>query len=210
MDNGKEKNNKLNFLWPKTAHLGPPFGPKIAPKYFMWVPFLRPFPGNHPNEAYKLFFWGPKWGVLGGGQKVYVQKVYVLSLFPMDEGRKDRVVKRGACDCRDRCISTNARSMSITKDSSRLRCFFAPPSMRNRRSQFSAYFTGFPPILVDLESISADFLSIFNQFQSILTSFNQFQFDSVKNSLTRSKTQELIDNRKVGKTTLNSPVQEHA
>ena len=26
----------------------------------------------------KFFFWGPKWGVLGGGQKVYVEKVYVL------------------------------------------------------------------------------------------------------------------------------------
>ena len=41
----------------------------------MRVPFLRPFPGN---EAHKLFSEGPKWGVLGGGQKVYVEKVYVL------------------------------------------------------------------------------------------------------------------------------------
>ena len=41
----------------------------------MWVPFLLSFPGN---EAHKLFFWGPNWGVLGGGQKVYVEKVYVL------------------------------------------------------------------------------------------------------------------------------------
>ena len=41
----------------------------------MWVPFLCPFPGN---EAHKLFSKGPKWGVLGGGQKVYVQKIYVL------------------------------------------------------------------------------------------------------------------------------------
>ena len=45
----------------------------------MWVPFLRPFPGN---EAHKLFSGGPKSGVLGGGQKVYVEKVYVLFRSP--------------------------------------------------------------------------------------------------------------------------------
>ena len=48
---------------------------KIRPKKFMWVPFLHSFPGN---EAHKLFSGGPEWGVLGGGQKVYVEKVYVL------------------------------------------------------------------------------------------------------------------------------------
>ena len=44
----------------------------------MWVPILRSFPGNeaHPN----FFSGGPKWGVLGGGHKVYVEKVYVLYL----------------------------------------------------------------------------------------------------------------------------------
>ena len=62
-----------------------PFGtpvltPKIPPKGFMWVPFLRPFPGN---EAHKLFWGCPKWGVLGGRQKVfYVEKVFVLFLPP--------------------------------------------------------------------------------------------------------------------------------
>ena len=49
--------------------------PKIPPKKFMWVPFLRPFPGN---EAHKLFSGVQNGGVLGGGQKVYVEKVYVL------------------------------------------------------------------------------------------------------------------------------------
>ena len=39
----------------------------------------RPFRGN---EAHKLFSGGPKWGVLGGGQEVYVENVYVLFLFP--------------------------------------------------------------------------------------------------------------------------------
>ena len=45
----------------------------------MRVPFLRPFPGN---EAHKLFSVGPKSGVLGGGQKVYVEKVYVFFFVP--------------------------------------------------------------------------------------------------------------------------------
>ena len=56
--------------------------PQIAPIKFMWVPFLHSFPGN---EAHKLFFWGPQdGGFWVGGQKVYVEKVYVLfpSLIP--------------------------------------------------------------------------------------------------------------------------------
>ena len=40
----------------------------------MWAPFLRSFPGD---EAHKLFSEGPQWGILDGGQKVYVEKVYV-------------------------------------------------------------------------------------------------------------------------------------
>ena len=54
-------------------------------------------------------------------------------------------------------------------------------------------------ILVGFQSISIDFLSFsisFSQFQSV---FNYFY--SVSISLTRWKTQELLDNRKVGKTT---------
>ena len=59
------------------GRFGAPFlTPKFPPKKFMWVPFLRSFPGN---EAHKLFFWGSKRGVLGGGQKVYVENVYVVS-----------------------------------------------------------------------------------------------------------------------------------
>ena len=42
----------------------------------MWAPF----PGN---EAHKPFFWGPERGVLGGGQKVYAEKVYVLFRSPV-------------------------------------------------------------------------------------------------------------------------------
>ena len=44
----------------------------------MWVPFLRSFPRN---EAYQLFSGRPKCAVLGGGQEVYVETVYVLSPF---------------------------------------------------------------------------------------------------------------------------------
>ena len=59
-----------------------PFGapfltPKIPPEKVYVGPFFRSFPGS---EAYKLFSGGGgcKIGVLGGGQKVYVEKVYVL------------------------------------------------------------------------------------------------------------------------------------
>ena len=46
----------------------------------MWVPFWRSFPGH---EARRLLSGGSKWGGLGGGQKVYVEKVYVLFLPPL-------------------------------------------------------------------------------------------------------------------------------
>ena len=66
------------------AHIGP-FGtpfltPKLPLKKFLWVLFLRSFPGN---EAHKLFsfFLGVQNGVFWvGGQRVYVEKVYVLVL----------------------------------------------------------------------------------------------------------------------------------
>ena len=53
-----------------------PFGaPFLTPKSFrrslVWVPFQCHFPGS---EAQTLFAWGPHWGVLGGGQKVYMVK----------------------------------------------------------------------------------------------------------------------------------------
>ena len=70
------KNKKLKLLWPKLACLGPRFGPPKSPeKVYVYVPLLRSFPGN---EAHKLFSGGPNLGVLGGGHKVYVEKVYVL------------------------------------------------------------------------------------------------------------------------------------
>ena len=50
----------------------------------MRVPFLRPFQGA---EAHKLFSGGPKWGVLGGGQKVYVEKEFMCLVGPLRETR---------------------------------------------------------------------------------------------------------------------------
>ena len=58
------------------ARLGPRFGPPKSPEnVYVYVPLLRSFPGN---EAHKLFSGGPKSGVLGEGQKVYVENFYVL------------------------------------------------------------------------------------------------------------------------------------
>ena len=58
------------------ARLGPRFGPKIPPeKVYVGPFFLRSFPGN---EAHKLFLGAQNWVFWGEGQKVYVEKVYVL------------------------------------------------------------------------------------------------------------------------------------
>ena len=52
------------------------------------MPLLRSFPGN---EAHKLFLGGgPKSGGLGGGQKVYVEKVYVL-FSGVDKSARERI-----------------------------------------------------------------------------------------------------------------------
>ena len=68
----------------KDGPFGTPFLTPNSPRRSLCgSPFLRPFPGN---EAHKLFSGGPKWDVLGGGQKVYVEKVYVLFLSPTSLG----------------------------------------------------------------------------------------------------------------------------
>ena len=63
-----------------------PFGtpfltPRIPPKKFMWVPFLCSFPKKirHMN----FFLGAQNGGFWGGGQKVYVEKVYVLFPSPI-------------------------------------------------------------------------------------------------------------------------------
>ena len=56
--------------------VGAPFlAPKIPPKKFMWVLCCVLF---QEMRHIHFFSGGSKWGVLGGGQKVYVEKVYVL------------------------------------------------------------------------------------------------------------------------------------
>ena len=80
LNKGRKRNHKQNFLWPKMATLAPCFWPQKSPrKKIMWVPFLRPFPGN---EAHKLFSGGPNSAVLGGGPKSLFKKMYVLFSFP--------------------------------------------------------------------------------------------------------------------------------
>ena len=62
------------------------FTPTIPLKNVCVGPFLRSFPGN---EAHQLFSGGPKWGVLGGGPKSCVEKVYVLFRSPrLGQGRQ--------------------------------------------------------------------------------------------------------------------------
>ena len=46
-------------------------------------PFFASFPRKKKEALFKLFSGGPKWGVLGGGAKVYVEKVSVLSWSPI-------------------------------------------------------------------------------------------------------------------------------
>ena len=50
------KNNKLNFLWPKTAGLGPRFWPQNPLKEMMWVPFLRTTTNSQKSIAIDLQF----------------------------------------------------------------------------------------------------------------------------------------------------------
>ena len=62
-----KKQHKNNLFVAQNGPFGTPFlTPKFRPKRFMWFPL-----GNEEHN----FCGGPKWGVLGGGQKVYVERV---------------------------------------------------------------------------------------------------------------------------------------
>ena len=74
------KNNKLNFLWPKMARLGPPFWPQKSPRQSLCGSLFCVL--SQEMRHINFFSGGPKWGVWGGGQKVYVEKVYVLFRSP--------------------------------------------------------------------------------------------------------------------------------
>ena len=72
------KNNELNFSWSKMARLGPPFDPKIPPKKFMWVAFLRPSQEmRHIN-----FSLGAKNRVFRVGTKKLMLKSLLFFSFP--------------------------------------------------------------------------------------------------------------------------------
>ena len=75
------KNNKLNFFVAENVPFGDPFlGPKIPSKKFMWVPFCV---HSQARRHINFFLWAQNvGGVLVGGQKVYVEKVYVLFSVP--------------------------------------------------------------------------------------------------------------------------------
>ena len=86
----EKKNNKLNFLWPKWPVWSLFLTPKIPSKRFMWVPFLRSFPGD---EAHKLF-GAPEVGVLGGGQKKFMLKK-CMCVFPCPTNGRRKVTPDG-------------------------------------------------------------------------------------------------------------------
>ena len=71
----------------------------------------------------------------------------------------------------------NTQSMRVKRSDY---VFFAPPSMRNRQSEFSAISHGFPPDSRRLSIHFDRFSVIFNQFPSASVNFNQF--DLFKNA----------------------------
>ena len=77
---GEKQQTKL--LVAENGPFGTPFlTPKTPPpQKFMWVPFLRSFPGN---EAHKLFSGGPNWGISGGTKKFMLKK-FMCCFCPLD------------------------------------------------------------------------------------------------------------------------------
>ena len=73
---GRKKNNKLNFPWPKMARLGPPFWPQNPPPKKLCGSLVCIL--SQEMRHINFLLGGPKRAVLGGGQKVYVEKVDVL------------------------------------------------------------------------------------------------------------------------------------
>ena len=72
---GKRKNNKLNFLWPKMARLGPRFQPQNPHEKVYVGPFFVSFPTKWGTLT---FFWGPKiWDLAWGANVCVCVCVYV-------------------------------------------------------------------------------------------------------------------------------------
>ena len=101
------------------------FDPRNAPKKFVWVPFLRSFPGNwHIN-----FFWGLRMGLFGWGAQACVEQVYVLflSLIPM------RQQKRWELEMHHSRLVGKPRD---SWDSRRPKAVYTTPSMRTSWNTF--------------------------------------------------------------------------
>ena len=150
---------------------------------------------------------GPKSGVLGGGQKACWKSWCAFSV-PLRIPHKKKKLFCGwlAWNFQFRLKISIPVYGDLPHFFNLFRCFLAPPSMRNRRSQFSAISTVFPQMLIDFQSISIAFLSFsisFGQFQSIWISCNRFLI-----TLTRSKTivkPPWPTTRKTQKTSKNDP-----
>ena len=72
---GRKKNKKTKLLVAENGPFGAPLLKPKPPRKSSCGSFFAFFPGN---EAHTFFSGGPKWGVLGGGQQVYVEEVYVF------------------------------------------------------------------------------------------------------------------------------------
>ena len=59
--------------------MAPFLTPTIPPKKFMWVPFLRSFPGNEAHE----FFLGVQKGAFGWGAKKFMLKEFMCLFCPL-------------------------------------------------------------------------------------------------------------------------------
>ena len=69
--------------------------PKSPEKVYVYVPLLLIL--SQETRHINFFLGGPpKWGVLGGGQKVYVEKVYALFLS----------INCGGADCVPKILSS--------------------------------------------------------------------------------------------------------
>ena len=76
------------------ARLQPLVDPKNPPEKVDVGSFFSSFPRN---ETHTLFSGGPQWVVLGGGQKVYVENVYVLFLSLIPQKFPRLPAQRGGC-----------------------------------------------------------------------------------------------------------------
>ena len=195
-----------NFLAPTPSRRRPPPHPKISgPKTLGLGSFFfreeRSVHGHHRKKIFWGTFLASKKNFPG---RWWIQKPYenqenhiyhrnLSSAAPIFFGKEKFCTGAGRCmlsfsqffpEQMLKFITSRSVTWRCLKDfliflrKFNLGCFFTPPSMRNRRSQFSAISMALPPDSLPL-SIHFDRFSVifnqFNQFQSVLIKFNQFQ-----------------------------------